>query len=134
MTSTHLSLLCTVLFAAGCATPGATTGGGSSAATATAAPAVSANGAVTISDPVGDDNGPGTYTYPTDAVYKPGSFDITEFQVVPDGDKVEFRVTVNSRIEDPWDSLAWGGNGFSLQMAFIQIGRASCRERVLASV
>ena len=75
----------------------------------------------TMTDPAGDDKGPGTYTYPTDAVYKPGSFDITEFRVVPTGDTVEFHVTVNSRIEDPWDSAAWGGNGFSVQMAFIHI-------------
>jgi carbohydrate-binding DOMON domain-containing protein len=72
-------------------------------------------------DPVGDDKGPGTYIYPTDAVYKPGSFDITEFEVVPSGDTVEFKVTVKARIEDPWDSAAWGGNGFSVQMAFIHI-------------
>jgi len=74
-----------------------------------------------ISDPAGDDNGPGNYTYPTDAVYKPGSFDLTEFEVVDAGEQVEFRVTVKSRIEDPWDSAAWGGNGFSVQMAVIHV-------------
>jgi carbohydrate-binding DOMON domain-containing protein len=74
-----------------------------------------------LSDPTGDDKGPGTYTYPTDAVYKPGAFDITEFEVVPRGNEVEFRVTVRARIDDPWDSPAWGGNGFSVQMAFIHI-------------
>src|SRR5262249_27914070 len=79
------------------------------------------NAGFTMSDPTGDDNGPGTYKYPTDAVYKPGSFDITEFQVVPGGSTTEFRVKVNSKIEDPWDSQAWGGNGFSVQMAFIHI-------------
>jgi carbohydrate-binding DOMON domain-containing protein len=76
---------------------------------------------IVMSDPQGDDNGPGTYKYPTDAVYKPGSFDITEVQVVPVDDTVEFRVTVATRVEDPWDSRAWGGNGFSLQMAFIHL-------------
>jgi carbohydrate-binding DOMON domain-containing protein len=40
---------------------------------------------------------------------------------VPQGDTVEFRLTLNARIEDPWDSKAWGGNGFSVQMAFIHI-------------
>ncbi len=85
------------------------------------AAACKADGGLKVSDPAGDDNGPGTYTYPTDAVYKPGSFDLTEFEVVPSGDQVEFRVTVKSRIEDPWDSAAWGGNGFSVQMAFIHI-------------
>ena len=74
-----------------------------------------------LSDPSGDDKGPGTYTYPTDAVYKPGSFDITEFEVVPGANQTEFRITVRTRIEDPWDSPAWGGNGFSVQMAFIHI-------------
>ena len=78
-------------------------------------------GAVTLSDPAGDDNGPGEYTYPTDAVYKPGAFDITEFKVVPKGDTVEFHVSVKSRIEDPWDSVAWGGNGFSVQMVAIHV-------------
>lgn len=75
----------------------------------------------TMADPTGDDDGPGTYKYPTDAVYKPGSFDMTEFQVVPKGSTVEFRVKVASKIEDPWDSAAWGGNGFSVQMAVIYI-------------
>jgi len=93
----------------------------STALAADAGPTCSKDGGVTIPDPTGDDNGPGGYTYPTDAVYKPGSFDLTKLEVVPTGDTVEFRVTVNSRIEDPWDSVAWGGNGFSVQMAIIHI-------------
>ena len=120
-------LLCAALLA-GCATTSASnpsTGTSittaSSGAPAAAASEASAPGAVTLTDPVGDDDGPGTYKYPTDAVYKPGSFDLTEFKVVPLGDTVEFHVTVNTRIEDPWDSPAWGGNGFSVQMAFIHI-------------
>jgi len=79
------------------------------------------NGGFTMSDPTGDDNGPGTYTYPTDPVYKPGSFDITEFKVVPGASSTEFRVTVNAKIEDPWDSASWQGNGFSVQMVFVHI-------------
>jgi carbohydrate-binding DOMON domain-containing protein len=75
----------------------------------------------TMTDPTGDDNGPGTYKYPTNAVYKPGSFDIVEFQVVPGATTTEFRIKVNAKIEDPWDSKSWGGNGFSVQMAFIHI-------------
>jgi len=76
---------------------------------------------VVIVDPSGDDDGPGTYVYPTDAVYKPGSFDLTELKVVPKGDTVEFHVSVKVRVEDPWDSQAWGGNGFSVQMAAIHL-------------
>src|SRR5690606_1297444 len=31
---------------------------------------------VLLLDPSGDDNGPGTYTYPSNAVYEKGSFDL----------------------------------------------------------
>lgn len=86
-----------------------------------AQPKTDAPGAISLADPAGDDNGPGGYSYPTDQVYKPGSFDIREFQVIPQGDTVELRVTVNGRIDDPWESRNWGGNGFSLQMAFIHV-------------
>lgn len=93
----------------------------SAGAVAPGATGAAADGEVDLTDPSGDDFGPGTYLYPTDAVYKPGSFDITRFQVVPQGEDIEFRVTLKSRIEDPWDSKAWGGNGFSVQMAFVFI-------------
>ncbi len=100
----------------GCASGGA--GGGAAASGASASPE---SDELVLVDPSGDDKGPGNYTYPTDAVYKPGSFDLTRLEVVPNGDQVEFRLTVASRIEDPWDSKAWGGNGFSVQMAFIHL-------------
>jgi len=72
-----------------------------------------------LKDPHGDDKGPGSYTYPTHAVYTRGSFDITSFEVVDKGSDVEFKVAVAAKIEDPWNSKDWDGNGFSLQ--FIQI-------------
>ena len=72
---------------------------------------------VSFKDPTGDDNGPGTYTYPTDGVYKRGSFDMTAFDVQAKGDKVDFDVTFNSPLEDPWRM----GGGFSVQMVFIFI-------------
>jgi carbohydrate-binding DOMON domain-containing protein len=118
MRTPNLRWLLAAALLAGCATTSASTSGDTSSG---GGAVTSAGGGVTLPDPTGDDNGPGTYVYPTDAVYKPGSFDLTELQVVPSGDTVEFRVTVNSRIEDPWDSAAWGGNGFSVQMAFIHI-------------
>jgi len=74
---------------------------------------------VSLKDPVGDDNGPGSYTYPTDPVYKPGSFDMTSFEVEEKKGEVVFRVGIRVPVEDPWDSKSWGGNGFSLQ--FIQV-------------
>ncbi len=74
---------------------------------------------VVFKDPIGDDNGPGKYVYPTDPVYKPGSFDLTELKVTQKGDKVTFAVSVNSDLEDPWAMPAPAN--FSVQMAFIHI-------------
>ena len=36
-------------------------------------------------DPTGDDNGPGTYAYPTAADFKPGAYDLQRFQVYDSG-------------------------------------------------
>ena len=43
-------------------------------------------------DPTGDDNGPGTYAYPTSDNFKPGAYDLQQFQVFDGGDSVIFRV------------------------------------------
>ena len=43
---------------------------------------------VTLTDPKGDDKGPGTYVYPTDPVYKPGSFDLTELTIEDTGTEI----------------------------------------------
>lgn len=72
---------------------------------------------VSFKDPMGDDFGPGTYSYPTDGVYKKGSFDITAVKMAVKGDKVTFEVSVNSDLADPWSM----GTGFAVQMAFIFI-------------
>jgi carbohydrate-binding DOMON domain-containing protein len=72
---------------------------------------------VVFKDPVGDDFGPGTYKYPTDAVYKAGSFDLTQLKVRQRGDKVDFEVSVNSDLEDPWGMKV----GFAVQMVFIHV-------------
>jgi glucoamylase len=42
-------------------------------------------------DPAGDDNGPGTYGYPTSENFHPGAFDIERFQVIDAGDRVFLR-------------------------------------------
>lgn len=74
---------------------------------------------VILNDPKGDDKGPGSYEYPTDSVYRPGSFDITKVSIESAGDDTIIEVEIAAKIEDPWDSSAWGGNGFSLQ--FVQV-------------
>lgn len=73
--------------------------------------------AVEFTDPKGDDKGPGNYTYPTDPVYKAGSFDITKFSAVKSGSNVDFSVEVASGLEDPWGM----GGGFAVQMVFVFI-------------
>lgn len=64
-----------------------------------------------ITDPAGDDHGPGTYRYPTDRVFDPGSFDITRFTVSDGGSNYVFTFRVNGAINNPWGS----GIGLSLQ-------------------
>jgi carbohydrate-binding DOMON domain-containing protein len=79
---------------------------------------------VTFKDPVGDDNGPGAYTYPTDPVYRKGSFDITEVDFRFKGDTVEIAVTQNSQLEDRCLAMR---SGFCAQMlfAFVQTDPAT---------
>jgi len=47
-----------------------------------------------VTDPTGDDNGPGTYQYPTDASFHAGAFDLTRFQVFSDGTFAYLRTTL----------------------------------------
>jgi hypothetical protein len=57
-----------------------------------------------VEDPLGDDHGPGTYTYPTDAVFAPGAYDLSAFSVGLSGEEIVFDFTVASPITNPWDS------------------------------
>jgi glucoamylase len=45
-------------------------------------------------DGVGDDNGPGTYQYPTSPNFQPGAFKLTRFQVLSDGTYAYVRATI----------------------------------------
>ena len=45
-----------------------------------------------VSDPTGDDNGPGNYAYPTSDNFHAGAFDLTRFQVIDSGANIVFRV------------------------------------------
>ena len=51
-----------------------------------------------VTDPTGDDNGPGTYRYPTDSSFAAGSFDLTRFQVLSDGTFAYLRVTLRTLV------------------------------------
>jgi glucoamylase len=49
-----------------------------------------------VSDPTGDDNGPGTYQYPTASDFHAGAFDMTRFQVLSDGTFSYLRATLRN--------------------------------------
>ena len=51
-----------------------------------------------VTDPTGDDNGPGTYQYSTAADFVAGSFDLTRFQVLSDGTYAYLRVTLRTLV------------------------------------
>jgi alpha-amylase/alpha-mannosidase (GH57 family) len=62
-------------------------------------------------DPTGDDHGPGTYTYAGNAVFTPGSYDLTRFTAGVDGEDIVFTFEVNTSIDNPWGSAV----GLSIQ-------------------
>jgi hypothetical protein len=45
-----------------------------------------------VTDPNGDDNGPGNYAYPTSGDFHAGAFDIQRFEVIDSGTDIVFRV------------------------------------------
>jgi len=49
-----------------------------------------------VTDPSGDDNGPGTYQYPTASDFHAGAFDLTRFQVLSDGTFAYLRATLRN--------------------------------------
>lgn len=59
---------------------------------------------VDLIDPSGDDVGAGAYTYPTDAVFTPGSFDLVGFRSGVSGDDAVFSFAVEGAVTNPWNS------------------------------
>ena len=57
-----------------------------------------------LADPERDDYGPGTYTYPGDAVFAGGNFDIVNFQVGYDDDNIVFKFTMRGPVNNHWNS------------------------------
>ena len=79
-------------------TVAATTAGGATGYTRTSVTGDITGGSsvLDVTDPSGDDNGPGTYQYPTDSSFTAGSFDLTRFQVITQGGTVYLRTTLKS--------------------------------------
>ncbi|HEY1620716.1 MAG TPA: glucodextranase DOMON-like domain-containing protein [Streptosporangiaceae bacterium] len=61
---------------------------------------------LSVTDPAGDDSGPGTYQYPTASDFHPGAFDLTGFQVISDGTTVYLRTSLANL--DPTFGAAFG--------------------------
>ncbi len=72
-----------------------------------------------VEDPPNDDHGPGSYTYPTDAVFQPGVFDATSFSVGYDDTYIVFRLTLRGPLENVWNSP----NGISVQTVDVYIDK-----------
>ena len=70
-----------------------------------------------IQDLVGDDDGPGTYIYPTDSVFKDSIFDVDSFTVGTDSENLVIRFGFVGPVENPWGSPI----GFSLQTMDVYI-------------
>ncbi|HZB50087.1 MAG TPA: glucodextranase DOMON-like domain-containing protein, partial [Mycobacteriales bacterium] len=49
-----------------------------------------------VTDPDGDDFGPGTYAYPTSSNFQPGAFDLQRFQVIVNGDTTLLRAKIRN--------------------------------------
>ena len=57
-----------------------------------------------IVDPPGDDHGPGAYTYPTDTVFAPSSFDLTELTISETPTTLVARFDMGAAVRNPWSS------------------------------
>lgn len=76
-----------------------------------------------VTDPVGDDNGPGTYVYPRDAVFGPGDFDLKRVEVYRDEKYVSFKLNI-ARVTNCWNAPA----GFSVQTIDIYLRTGKAKE------
>jgi glucoamylase len=67
-----------------------------------------------VTDPSGDDKGPGTYAYPTNSVFVPGAFDITHLRVSQTGTDVYIQVTIRNLVNT-------FGNDFGAQLLDVYV-------------
>lgn len=95
-----------------------------------ATPAAAATGDVLfqMADKAQDDNGPGTYTYPTDRVFQPGSFDLVDFKVAEAGSNYEFYFTIPINFKNDWKNAG----GFDVQMfdVYMNLGNGTHKQAI----
>ncbi|MBG0770520.1 MAG: glycoside hydrolase, partial [Anaerolineaceae bacterium] len=70
-----------------------------------------------VQDPVGDDDGPGSYLYPTDGVFADSVFDVDRFSVGSDGINLVFTFDFVGPVANSWNS----SNGLSVQTLDVYI-------------
>ena len=84
------------------------------------------NQILVVKDKEGDDHGSGSYTYPVDSqLYKPGSFDLTNFVVATEDAK---NLVLKLRIAGTLDNPQKAPGGFSLQTFDVYIHNPSAKE------
>jgi glucoamylase len=75
-----------------------------------------------VTDPSGDDNGPGTYAYPTDGVFVPGAFDLTELKVSQTGTQVYIQAKIRNLLNT-------FGSPFGAQLLDVYVRNPAARVR-----
>jgi glucan 1,4-alpha-glucosidase len=70
-----------------------------------------------FTDLAGDDNGPGSYVYPTCSCFNPGAFDLTGLDVYTDGGDVLFVARITGDVLNPF-----GGDQISIQRLNVYLG------------
>ncbi|MEO2105137.1 MAG: glucodextranase DOMON-like domain-containing protein, partial [Actinomycetota bacterium] len=75
-----------------------------------------------LTDPAGDDDGPGTYVYPTNEVFEDGVFDLTGLEVYADGDDRTFVIGIDGPVTNP---PAWNGDQIAMQRVNVYLGDGS---------
>lgn len=82
-------------------------------------------------DPLNDDHGPGAYTYPTNAVFQPGMFDLKHVNIAMVDQELVFHMGINGTVDNAWNSPL----GLSVQTFDIYIdkdpGRSTGERKLL---
>ena len=74
---------------------------------------------IEVQDPQGDDNGPGSYTYPTNSAFLPDAYDLKTFTVAADENNLIFKFVFYGGIPNPWGS----GNNLAIQTLDVYVDK-----------
>jgi len=81
---------------------------------------------LTVADPEKDDYGLGSYAYPLDGVFAPGTYDIVEFAVAEDDNNLIFRFTFGGPLNNDWG--APNGMGIHTLDVYIDAAEGGARK------